>query len=446
MKRTIALLASFIALAAHAQDSTKWDLRKLVDYAMKNNISVKQAEVQARIAAIQAKQLELYKIPTATFSTNLGPQFGRSIDPTTNTYTNTELFAQNYGIQGGVQVYNWGRIKNSTAASQFNARAALASVEKAANDVALNVAVYYLNILVSYENVKISKAQIQQTLARIIDTKKRVEAGSLPELNLVELQSQLAVDSTSLITNETSFKQNILFMKGLLNIDAAKPFEVETPSIDKIPVENLLDLMPESVYQLALNNQPQQKVNDLKIKAAEKNILASKAEMYPTVSANYSLGSTYNNKAVNFFTGNKIQYFDQLNQNFRQVLGVGLQVPILNSGIGKSNYLQAKENLKAAQLQQEQANQTLKNDIYTAYTNATASMQKYYASLKQVESAKRAYEISVKRYEIGMLSTLDLIINTNNLEKALVQNLSNQFDYVFRMKLLEFYKGQGLKL
>ena len=446
MKKLLALLTLTIAVAAFAQDSSNWDLRKCVDYAVKNNISVKQAAVQARIAAIQAKQLELYKYPSAIFSTNFGPQFGRSIDPTTNTYTNTELFSQNYGLQGGIQVYNRGRIKNGLAASQFNAQAAFTDIEKAANDVSLNVALYYLQVLASNESINISRFQIQQTLARIGDTKKKVDAGSLPELNLMELQAQLALDSTSLITNITSFDQNILALKGLLNIDASKPFNVETPPVEKIPVENLADLMPETVFLLAINNQPTQKSNDLKIKAAEKNVLANKAQLYPTISANYSLGSTYNNKAVNFSNGNKIQYFDQINQNFRQSLGIGLQVPIFNNGQIRSNYEQSKENVKMLLLQKELADQTLKNNIYTAYTNAVAAMQKFYAGKKQVETAAKVYEFSVKRYDVGLLGTLDLLINQNNLDRVRVQQISNQYDFIFRMKLLEFYKGQGLKL
>ena len=447
MKYSCTLLIVLSVFFVHAQkNAEKWDLRKCVDYAMKNNISVKQAEVQARITAIQAKQLELFKYPSVSFNTNLGPQFGRSIDPTTNTYSNTELFAQSYGVQGGIQVYNWGRIKNGIAASQFNVQSALADVEKAANDVALNVAVYYLQVLASNENININKIQIQQTQARLNDTKKRVDAGALPELNLLELQSQLASDSTALMANINAFDQNVLALKALLNIDAAQPFVVDTPPIDKIPLENLLDLMPEAVYKMALTNQPLQKSIDFKMKAAEKNILSTKAQLYPTISGSYSLGSTYNSKAVNFLNGNKIQYFDQINQNFRQSLGLGIQVPIFSNGQIRSNYLQSKENLKVVQLQKDQADQTLKNNIYTAYTNAVAAMQKFYAGKKQVEAAEKVYEFSVKRYEIGLLGTLDLLINQNNMVKAKIQQLSNQYDYVFRMKLLEFYKGQGLKL
>ncbi len=476
MKKILLLPTILLASFAFAQDSTKWNLRTCVDYAMKNNISVKQAEVQARIIALQAKQANLYQYPTANFSTGLGLQFGRSVDPTTNQFTTSELLYQNYSLQGGAQIYNWGRIKNSIAASTFSAQAAISDVEKSANDIALNVCVYYLQTLATKEQIKIGEVQVARTNARLSDTKKRVAAGSLPELNVAELESQLAADSTNLMSSKIAFEQNLLSLKGLLNIDAAAKFEIETPAVEKIPLETLADLMPDVVYQLAIANQPQQKSDSFRIKAAEKNVLASKAQLYPTISGNYSLNSTYNNKAqqitgsstftapigtvkvggtdYNVFPNNpftsysygKTSYGSQLNQNFQQAVGVNVSVPIFNNGQRRVGYEQSKLNLKSAQLQREQSNQKLKLDIYTAYTNAVNAMQKYYGSSKQVEASQKAYEYSVKRYEIGLLGTLDLIINQNNLATAKIQQLSNQFDYVFRMKLLEFYKGQGLKL
>src|ERR1019366_4297466 len=145
MKYLIISAAFILSLQLSAMGQTeKWDLRKCVDYAMKNNISVKQADVQARLAALQLLQAKDYQYPSASFNSNLGPQFGRSIDPTTNQYTTTQLFSQSYSVGGNVQIYSWNRLKNNVAASQFNAKAALVDVERAANDVALNVATYYL--------------------------------------------------------------------------------------------------------------------------------------------------------------------------------------------------------------------------------------------------------------------------------------------------------------
>src|SRR5215831_943478 len=226
-----------ISSVLHAQE--KWDLRRCVDYAMKNNISVKLADVQARVANLQLEQAKLNKWPTASFSANAGGQFGRSISPTTNLYTTNNLFFNQYQLQGGAQIYNWGRLKNTQAAASFSAEAALADVQKSANDVALNVASYYLQVLAANEQMEITKIQIGQTKAQYDITKKKVDAGALPELNLVELESQLATDSSNLVTAQATFDQDVLLLKALLNIDMATPFDVDTPPVETIPLESL---------------------------------------------------------------------------------------------------------------------------------------------------------------------------------------------------------------
>ena len=248
----LVLLLSVVVPAIAQDKSDKWDLRKCVDYAMKNNISVKQADVQARIAALQLKQAQLAKYPNANFSSGMGTQFGRTIDRTTNTYSNTQSLYQNLQLQTGVQVYNYNKLNNSIAYAQFSAQAALADVEKAANDAALSVCTYYLQVLAAKEQVNISQVQIAQTQSQLNITQKRVEAGALPELNLVELQAQLATDSSNYITAQTTYQQNVLALKAVINFDAAAAFEVAIPEVDKIPVLPLADLQPESIYQLAL--------------------------------------------------------------------------------------------------------------------------------------------------------------------------------------------------
>jgi outer membrane protein len=423
----------------------KWDLRKCVEYAAKNNISVKQADVQARISALQLKQAQYYLYPSASFSTGLSGQNGRSIDPTTNLYSTQQLLSQNLGFQGSLPLYSFGRVRKSIESAQFSAEAALIDIEKAANDVSISVATYYLQVLAAKEQVHISEVKINQTNAQLDITKKRVDAGVVPELNVLELEAQLANDSSTLITNKTTYDQSILSLKGLLNIDAAKPFELETPPVDRIPLESFIELEPEMVYKLAITLQPTQRSNELKIKAAEQNVKANKAALYPTISSTYSLGSTYNNKAITN-TGSKQPYFNQIDQNFRQSLGLSLNVPIFSNGTNRINYENAKLTLQNNLVNKEQADQKLKLDIYTAYTNAVNSLQKYNASKRSVENAQKAYDNASKRYDVGLLSTLDLITNQNNLQTAKLQEVASHYDYVFRMKLLEFYKGQGLKL
>jgi outer membrane protein len=463
-----------VSITAHTQSNQKWTLRMCVDYAMKNNISVKQADVQARIAALQLQQAKLYQYPSANFSTGLSPQFGRTIDRSTNGFSNTAIFSQNLALQGSIEIYSWGKIKNNIAASQFSAKAALIDIERAANDVALSVATYYLQVLAANQQIGIATVQIAQTQNNLAATRKRVDAGALPELNALEFESQLATDSNNLVLSQTNYNQSILAMKGVLNIDAAMPFDIEIPDVTKIPLETITDLQPENVFKLALDNQPSVKANKLRMASAEKSVLVNKSTMYPSISGSYYLGTNYTNKAqeitsttlkpavigsVNVGGNNydvytqyaeyglaNTKYFKQLNNNFGQSLGLNITVPIFNNGSNRINYEQSKLSLQNIKVNETQIEQKLKLDIYTAYSNATNAWQKYNASKKQVDVATKTFDIANKRYEVGLLNTLDLITNQNNLLKAKSQNLADQYDYVFKMKLLEFYKGQGLKL
>lgn len=473
-KRLFGLFFALIPALIFAQE--KWDLRRCVDYATKNNISVRQADVQARIADIQARQARQNKWPNAGFSSNVGLQFGRSIDPTTNLYTTQELLYNQYQLQGQAPLYSFGRFRHAEAAADFNAQAALFDKEKAANDVALNVASYYLQVLAANEQVKIVEVQIQQTKAQYDNTKKRVDAGALPELNLVELEAQLATDSSNLIAAKTTLEQNTLFLKALLNLDMAAPFEVDTPPVELIPLEPIAELQPDYVYKLAMNTQPEQKANELRLKGAERTIKSNKAIMYPSLGGFYSLASTFNsrqqgvtgsyqtnpsigkvdvngtiyhvypNDPLTINTFGKTKYFDQLSNNFSQSVGIGLNIPIFNNGQYRNAYERSKLDMENIKLQQEKANQTLQSNIYNAYTNAVSAFEKYVAGIKSVTSSQKAYDFASKRYEVGLLSTIDLITNQNNLLRAKLQELANHYDYVFKMKVLEFYKGQGVKL
>jgi outer membrane protein len=473
-------------LITNAQD--KWDLRKCVEFAIANNISIKQADVQARISNLQYKSAKFNQYPSAGFSSGLGTQFGRSIDPTTNQFTTTQLLFQNVTLQGGIQVFGFGQLRHAREAAFYNLQAALADVQRASNDIALSVANFYLQVLAAKEQINIAEIQIAQDSSQIHDTRKRVDAGTLPELNLLEIQSQLATDSSNLIGAQATFDQTVLSLKGVLNLDAVAFFEPDIPPVDKIPLESILELQPDIVYKLALMNQPLQKENDLKIKGAEKNILTTRAILYPNLTLGYNLASSFSNtlKALNasagtpsyvpvanvidangnpingYFVGQRNYvytyqsksfgnwwqgYGDQMNNNFRQAFGLTLNVPIFNSGnINRINYETSKLNLRNLELQKQQADITLKLNIYTAYSNAISSFEKFKAGIKAVESAQQVYDFSMKRYQVGLLGTIDLLTNQNSLLKAKLQQVANQYDYVFKMKVLEFYKGMGIKL
>jgi outer membrane protein len=470
------LVLATTAFTVKAQE--KWDLRKCVEYAVANNINVKQADVQAKIAKLTLDQSKLQRWPSANFQNSNGLQFGRSIDPASNAFTNQQISFSQFGFSSNVTLFNWFSQKNTIAGNEFESKAQEATIDRWKNDISLNVAAAYLQALLSREQANIVKIQIAQTIDQLGNTRKLVNAGSLPELNAAELEAQLARDSSNYIAAFSTYQSNLLALKVWMNLDPGAAFELDTPPVDLIPVETFSDLQPELVYGLAIKNLPLQRVNQLRLQSLQKFQEAARGSMYPTISAFGNFNSAYSSALKNLpkganvpvtipigFTGTgtalapnvftetsvpsgfqKANFIRQLDFNFRQSIGIAVNVPIFNGGQAKTAWQRSKLNVQNQMLQLERDNQTLKQDIYRAYNDATAAYQRYQASLKSVSTAEYSYDLSKKRYEAGLLRTIDLITNQNNLFRARLEKISNQFDYVFRMKVLEFYKGMGLRL
>ncbi len=478
----IKLLIPLLFVITFGFSQEKWSLQKCVQYAMDNNISIKQSAIQADLAAITYKQSKLSQIPTADLSNNEGYRFGKSQNPSTGILENQNYFTVGLNLQSSAQIFNWFSKKNTILANEWSVQAAKASTEKLRNDIALTVANSYLQVLLAREQESIADVQVKQSVAQLDIVNKQVKAGTLPELNALELQAQLSNDSANLISATGNVTQAKYVLKAYMNLDAGAPFEIDEPPVDKIPLEPIGELQPESVYALALANLPQQRMNEFYLKAAQKNSLAAKGALYPTISAFGNLGTNYgyfrtptytqipsgygpsglvvpdgNGGFINvqrplFTNGGKNGYITsdplgtQFSNNFGQAIGISISVPIFNGWQAKGNYQKSKLNIKTLEYQKELDNQTLKQNIYQAFNAAMVAMEKFNSSSKAVESAQTSYDFSTKRYKVGMLSTLEQITNQNNLFRAKLQYVLNQFDYVFKMKVLEFYKGQGLKL
>lgn len=477
MKRKILLPVLLqIGLIGTTFGQDKWDLRRCVEYAVSNNISIKQADVQAKLAEVTLIQSKRSQYPDIDFGGNVAYSSGRNQDPTTFSLITQSFLTSNYTLQAGVSLFNWFSKQNTIASNRLNAEASRTNVEKLKSDISLNVAAAYLQVLLNKEQVHISEVQVKQTMAQLENTQKLVSAGAVPELNALELEAQLARDSATLVTTLATTATSMLQLKALLNLDAGAPFEVETPAVEQIPVESLADLQPETVYGLAVQYMPISKVNDFRVKAAQKSVEAARGALYPTFSLFGSLGTRTNSRQteivgssqltpvignvtigpttyavypeqpVTVYNYGKSAYFSQIDQNFNQSIGLSIRVPILTGGNLRAQVDRAKLNLQNTALQKQQDNLTLKQDIYRAYTDATASLQKFNAGKKSVETAEKAYDFASRRYDIGLLNTIDLITNQNNLFRAKIDLVLAQYDYVFKLKVLEFYKGQGIKL
>jgi outer membrane protein len=481
--RQIVLLLGSLIVSPLLFSQEVWDLRRCVDHAVQNNISVRQADLQSRFSQLTYKQNKNAQLPSLNFGGSTGYRLGRSENPTTGVLEDNNFLNLGMQLQSGVTLFNWFSRKYNTEASKLNWDADREQTNKTKDDISLNVAVAYLQVLLAKEQVRLADVQLELTRTQYIATRRRVEAGALPELNAAELDAQVARDSASLVSAQGSVQLFLLQLKALLNLDAGISFEIATPPVASIPLLPLSDLQPEVVYTSAVTLLPQQKVNELRLQAAQKQSMAAKSALYPSVTASGNLatnaisfkkaiyeqvltgytptalrvnaggGTFYPVELPNYIDGsNVVGYFrpgsisNQFSRNFGQSIGIGLNVPIFNGQSARINWQRSQYTVKQWELQKEQGQLQLKQDIYKAYTDATTALQQFTARQRAVATAEKAFDFASKRYELNLLSAFDLNNSRNNLISARTQLLFAQFDYVFKMKLLEFYRGQGLKL
>jgi outer membrane protein len=475
-------LSSFLVQVAPAQTADTWDLRRCVEYAMSHNISVRQAEVQASISEIALKQSKLQQIPSLNFQGSHGFSFGRNVDPTTNIITDRSSMFQQLALSSQVNIFNWNSQRNTIASNDLIFQADKAALEKAKNDIGLLVANQYLVTLLRIEAVSVNEVALAQTRSQLSNTRKLVEAGTVPELNAVELEAQFARDSATQLTSQNEVELNLLTLKAYLNLPADTPFQIAAPPVENIPIDNIMELTPAAVYEMAIKTQPQIKMNNLLLQASQKNYQAFRGRLYPTISAFGQISTNYfapfnrtslvdlgfqptdayavdgavqypvfarnfgASVAKNSFGQLWEGYWRSLKDQFGQNVGIGINVPIFNGWSAKANAERARWDIKSRELIVEQETLKLKQDVYSAYNQAMGAFQTFLARQKAEEFAQRSFDLATKRYNIGVMQTIEWLIIQNNLSRAKIDKLIAQFDYVFKMKVLEFYKGLGVRL
>lgn len=461
------------ALTCYSQD--KFTLQQCVEYALKNNVSVKLSDVQARLSAITARQSEMTRLPNLNGNINSAYQHGLTTNPTTNILESSSYISGSMNMQATYNIFNWSARKNSIAANNLYKQADEVGIDKARNDVSLAVANAFLQVMLRREQARISEVQMNQSQAQLANTRKLVSAGSVPELNALQLEAQHAKDSSALLQSQALIEQALINLKAYMNYDFSLSFDIAAPLLEDIPLENISDLQPETVFNIAVNTQPIQRSYKLRIAGAQKQAIAARAYMYPTLSAfggmttsainvhRPIIGLLPDQQTTSYVNVNGSKFpvyapsygvmgysgtplFRQLNNNFGQNVGLSLNFSIFNAYTSRTQWERSKANILQLQLQNDQENVNLKANIYNAYQDAFSSLQKYNASQRTVEYSQKAFDISKKRYDIGLLGALDFIITQNNLYLGQIDEVSNHYDFVFKMKVLEFYKGQGIKL
>ncbi len=448
-------------------------LEECVQYAADHNIQLKQANLSLRQADLQAWSARSAVLPTASGTFQPAVNFGRSVDPTTNTFASQTIFSNQYSVSAGATLYAGGTIKNSIIQSSVDVLAAKADQANSLNTLALNVATVYLQVLLTEENLKITNERLAQTTRQLSNINKLIASGSLPAGNKLDVEAQQARDEQSIVQAENAIALAYLNLKTLMNYPPNEPLKVVQPDIN-IPTENIDNITVEGLYKTALDKQPQVQAAELRRKSAEIAVAVAKGRSLPTVQAFGSLRTNYSSLAKqvkDFGTQNtyfgdvnfggttfplvvtqprpnleNTPYFKQIDENFSQAVGVSVNVPIYQANQTRIGVERAKLLVENTDLQAEQVRRQLNNDIATALTNAKAAQRTYLAAEKTEKALSLAFANAEKRFAAGMSNSFELTTTRSNLDAAKVNVLTAKYDYLFRVKVLDFYKGIAIKL
>lgn len=448
---TALTISAFLLLSSSdtiAQD--EWTLERCIGYALENNIQIKQSALQQESARLDKTQSLAQLFPNLNASTGFNMNFGRSIDPGTNSFVTEQVNSNNYRLGSSVTLFNGLRLLNTFKQSQLDLLAAEYDLQGLSNDVSMNIASGFMQVMFNEELLMVAQEQVDVTAEQLERTQKLVDAGSLPAGNLYDVQAQLASNELQVINAENALSASLLTLKQMLNLDASTQFRIKRPETG-LPLEGLENRTVGTVYDHALNNWPQIKAREQRLESARKGEQIAFATYTPTLGASGSVStlfsSAYKNRYFDSqgnFVEEDIAYGDQLDQNLSQNVGFSLSIPIFNGLQSRTTVKKARLSRINAELQLKDQKNQLYASVQQAYNDANAAKRQFDASEKSVRATEQAFQYAEQRYEVGMMNSLEFNTAANNLTRAKSELLRSKYDYIFKMKVLDFYQGKPL--
>ena len=467
LKNTLFFCFFTLASAIYAQP---WSLQQCVNYAVDHNLQVKQTALNVEQSKIQRDQSYASFLPSINGQLGHNYYWGRTIDPYTNAYKDQEVQSDNFGLSSTLILFEGLQLQNTLSQSKLNYMASCKDLEKIRNDISLNVVAAYLQVLYNQDLAAVLSGQVSATSDQRNRMKRMYEIGTASKANFLDLDAQVANDSSSLITAQTQVEQSLLSLMQLLELksETAK-FSIERPPVAD-PQDLPSGLNTESVYAVALLTQPQIKGNEFRLMAAEKGWAVSKGARLPRLYLSGNWNTSYSTSfkqptsfssstdTVGFTTGNDlvivpsitptdfalVPFKKQFNQNRGTGAGVTLQLPIFNGWSARTNVQRARITLEQTRLNDELAKNNLYKSVQQAVLDAVSAKRKYDAVLHSEASMKEAEAFSRQRFELGLINTYEFALAKNNLARAEANLLQAKYDYIFRLKILDFYQGKPL--
>lgn len=454
------------------------DLTQCIEIALENNLQLKRSKINQELQSIGYSQSILQQTPSLNLFSNYGNNWGRSVDPTTNTFIANSSNYSGVGIQSSLNLFSGFSVRNNIKKSKTLLQKSVFDLENTTNNVMLSVVSSYLNVLLALDRLDNARFQLNSTQEQLSRISKLVEAGSIPITNKLNLDAQVAGDELSLIQQENGYRLSILQLKQILLLETRKEIRVLRPNFDVIP-STVIGSNSEEIYEIAIGILPE-------IKSAEKNaesslydLRISKSGRYPTISVSSNFNSNYSSYAnrerqfydgfsmepttIGYLTNDPIQTVSSLSlvpnvigsdKNFTVLeqwkdylsksLSFSISIPIFNRYQVSGNIKRAKLNKELADINVIEARNQVRQTIESSYNDALAASKTYNASIKQVKALEESFRIIKSQYDLGSVNYTEYQIANNNLVRAKNDLISSRYDYIFKVKVLDFYQGKEL--
>lgn len=467
--------------AAVPTASDAWTLKQCIDYALTNSLTVQRSTYNVESAEVDYHQARANLLPSVNGNISYGYNWGRSVNPVTNQFTTQEINFISPGAQASWVLFNGMRVQNTIKQNDRALQASRYDLEKTKNDLILNVASLFVNVQFNKERLQNARYQLSSSQQQYERTKKQVAAGALPKANELNLDAQVATNEVNLVTAENALILSLLQLKQALQLPASTPLDIVMPDVG---VEDLvLEQDRQEIFQIARETLPEAKSAMLKRESASFGVKASKGAFYPRLSLNGSVNSNYSSASdrqrfitdggdptitypqigvvggvggapvysmepVTVPSGYYVDGYgrrDQLQDNIFRQVSLGLTIPIFNNLSTRSSYQRAVISRQLAEVSAKEVDNTLRQNVESAYNEAVAAYKTYNSSLRQVAAREEAYRMTKQRFDIGATPYVEYQIAENDLFQARTDLSRAKYDFILRKKVLDFYQGKPVE-
>ncbi|MBW7839417.1 MAG: TolC family protein [Chitinophagaceae bacterium] len=465
----ITVLLAGLFFTATAQ--TKLTLQQAIELGIRNNADVLQSGLAAERSSVLWKQSRMSRLPNLNASVNQGNNYGKSIDPFTNTFIDQKVTYGSYGANTNILLFNGFSLQNEIKSNKLGLEASEMELQQAKDNLTINIILAYLQVLSAQDVLKQVQEQVLVTKNQVDRLALLNNEGAISPSDYYDLKGQFASEQVSIADSRANVETARLSLSQLLNIPYRKDMEVVA-----LPEENISSAnnhAPEEVYDIALQHLAAIKAAGLRTQSAEKNIRSIRGRLLPSLSFGGSMSTNYSSAAsvseyINSTVAASSDYVDvsgtqypvyknqdhyasrrpefgsQLNNNMFYTLNLGLSIPLFNGSNVRSQIKLAEINLRSAQLQEQNTKTLLQQAIERAYLSLVTSSDKYQLLLGQVKSFEESFRIAEVKFNEGVITSVDFLVAKNNLDRAKSNLIISKYDFLLRRKILSYYEGKPM--